>query len=63
MSATPTEQPEFTIWPDLASRALAGSVIWASDEAFAERENLIAAHEPGFDPDEFGNKGKVYDGW
>ena len=44
MSATPTEQPEFTIWPDLASRALAGSVIWASDEAFAERENLIAAN-------------------
>ena len=63
MSHRPAEQFAFETYPDLASRALAGSVIWASDESFAERENLIAAHEPAFDPDEFGNKGKVYDGW
>lgn len=54
---------EFDTYPDLASRALAGSVIWASDESFAERENLIMPHEPRFDPAEFGHKGKVYDGW
>ncbi|AGP31855.1 allantoicase [Corynebacterium terpenotabidum] len=63
MSATPTDLPEFTIWPDLARRANGGSVVWATDESFAERENLIRTPEPAFDPDEFGNKGKVYDGW
>ncbi|MGP9722853.1 allantoicase [Corynebacterium sp. AOP40-9SA-29] len=57
------EQHDFLSYPDLASRALAGSVVWASDESFAERENLIMPHEPAFDPNEFGNKGKVYDGW
>ncbi len=54
---------EFQNYPDLASRALAGSVVWATDESFAERENLIMPHEPDFDPADFGNKGKVYDGW
>lgn len=60
MSGTP---PDFEQYPDLANRQLAGSVIWASDESFAERENLIMAHDPEFDPALFGNKGKVYDGW
>ena len=55
--------PDFEHCPDLANRQLAGSVIWASDESFAERENLIMAHDPEFDPALFGNKGKVYDGW
>ena len=55
--------PDFEHYPDLANRQLAGSVIWASDESFAERENLIMAHDPEFDPALFGNKGKVYDGW
>ncbi|RAV31527.1 allantoicase [Corynebacterium heidelbergense] len=54
---------EFQHFPDLANRALAGSVVYATDESFAERENLIMPHEPLFDPAEFGNKGKVYDGW
>ncbi|MFP5071710.1 allantoicase [Pseudonocardia nantongensis] len=48
---------------DLASRALGGSVVAANDEFFAVRENLITAAPPRFDPDEFGLKGKVYDGW
>lgn len=55
--------PDFEHCPDLANRQLAGSVIWASDESFAERENLIMAHDPEFAPALFGNKGKVYDGW
>ncbi len=29
---------EFTLLPDLALRTLGGAVIWANDEAFAERE-------------------------
>lgn len=48
---------------DLASRVLGGSVVAANDEFFAQRENLITAAPPRFDPDEFGLKGKVYDGW
>lgn len=58
-----TAEHEFENYPDLAARGLAGSVIWATDESFAERENLINDHEPAFDPELFGNKGKVYDGW
>jgi allantoicase len=48
---------------DLASRALGGSVMWASDELFAPRENLINPAPPAFDPATFSGKGKVYDGW
>jgi len=48
---------------DLASRALGGSVVWASDELFAPRENLIDPAAPTFDPATFSGKGKIYDGW
>ncbi len=50
-------------WPDLADRRLGGSVIYASDESFAERENLIRPEDPVFRPRTFGNKGQVMDGW
>jgi allantoicase len=53
----------FTAMPDLASRALGGSVVAANDELFAERENLIKPEPAEFSPHEFGHKGKVYDGW
>ena len=49
--------------PDLASRFLRGSVIAASDEFFAEKENLISPGAPAFSPHTFGHKGQVYDGW
>jgi allantoicase len=55
--------PEFAALPDLASRQLGGSVVAASDELFAEKENLIKPGRPAFDPGEFGSRGKVYDGW
>jgi allantoicase len=55
--------PEWTTYPDLASRALGGSVVTANDELFAQRENLIRPEPPVFDVGEFGHKGKVYDGW
>lgn len=54
---------EFLQLPDLASRDLAGSVVYANDEFFAGRENLISPGAPAFDPSEFGHKGKIYDGW
>jgi allantoicase len=56
-------QPEFTALPDLAVRSLGGSVMAASDELFAERENLIVAAPPGHRAATFGHKGQVYDGW
>jgi allantoicase len=55
--------PAFTRLPDLASRALAGSVVHANDELFAERENLIKPGRAQFSTEDFGHKGKVYDGW
>src|SRR5438105_11853977 len=47
--------------PDLLR--LRGSVVAASDEFFAAKENLIKAAAPTFLPNRFGAKGQVYDGW
>ena len=52
----------FTELPDLASRAMGGSVVAANDELFAPRENLIR-DEPPEAFHTFGRKGKEYDGW
>jgi allantoicase len=49
--------------PDLASRRLGGSVLYATDELFAAKENLIKAEPPVFAAGEFGARGKIYDGW
>ena len=45
-----TGRHDFLELPDLASRALAGSVIAANDELFAERENLIKPGPPDARP-------------
>jgi allantoicase len=55
--------PDLAALPDLASRQLGGSVVFANDELFAEKENLIKPAPPVFAAGEFGHKGKVYDGW
>jgi len=55
--------PDFQALPDLAVRTLGGSVVYANDESFAARENLLAPEPPEFDESTFGHKGKVYDGW
>jgi allantoicase len=49
--------------PEMASRRVGGGVIWANDELFAERENLIKPTDPMFQPSTFGHKGQIYDGW
>lgn len=49
--------------PDLAVRTFGGAVLWANDEFFAGRENLINPGPPLFTPGTFGAKGQVYDGW
>ncbi|MER5441292.1 allantoicase [Streptomyces sp. NPDC002790] len=53
----------FTDLVDLADRRLGGGVIAANDEFFAMRENLLLRHRAVFDPEHFGHKGKVMDGW
>ncbi|MGW6025533.1 allantoicase [Streptomyces sp. NPDC055099] len=53
----------FTQYANLADRQLGAGVIAANDEFFAMRENLLLAHPAVFDPEHFGHKGKVMDGW
>ncbi|MCM3817337.1 allantoicase [Streptomyces sp. DR3-1] len=48
---------------DLADRRLGAGVIAANDEFFAQRENLLVRERAVFDPEHFGHKGKVMDGW
>ncbi len=55
--------PDFTWLPDLALRTLGGAVVWANDESFAEKENLISPGPSTYRPASFGHKGQVYDGW
>ncbi len=38
-------------------------MVYANDEFFAEKENLIRPQAPAFDSAGFGHKGKTYDGW
>src|SRR5580692_4820640 len=47
--------------PDLLR--LRGSVVTASDEFFAAKENLIRPDAPVFVPETYDAKGQVYDGW
>ena len=48
---------------DLASRALGGSVVAASDESFGVKERLIEPAEPAFVPGTYDDRGEVVDGW
>jgi len=38
-------------------------VLWANDDLFAEKENLIKPGPAEHRPATFGHKGQVYDGW
>ncbi|MFD3487446.1 allantoicase [Streptomyces sp. NPDC058665] len=53
----------FTHLVDLADRRLGAGVVAANDEFFAERENLLKPGPAEFDPERFGHKGKIMDGW
>ncbi|MFC7220849.1 allantoicase [Streptomyces polyrhachis] len=53
----------FTHHPDLADRRLGAAVIAANDEFFAPRESLLTPAPAHFDPELFGPKGKIMDGW
>lgn len=58
-----TAGPAFTHLTDLADRRLGAGVVAANDEFFAERENLLTPGPAVFDPERFGHKGKIMDGW
>lgn len=57
MSTEPTELP------DLALRTNGGTVMAASDEFFADKENLIKPERPEYRPRTFTPKGQEFDGW
>lgn len=54
---------DFTDLPDLASERLGGSVLAASDDFFAAKENLIRPNAPVFLEHEYTDRGKWMDGW
>ncbi|HKS95619.1 MAG TPA: allantoicase [Terriglobia bacterium] len=53
----------FTDLLDLAGEPAGGCVLAASDDFFAEKENLIKAADPVFVPDKYTDRGKWMDGW
>jgi allantoicase len=48
---------------DLASAAVGGEAMLASDDFFAEKENLVKAEAPEFLPEAYTDRGKLMDGW
>jgi allantoicase len=62
-STGPAGHSHFSSLPDLAARSAGGSVLWANDDLFAEKENLIKPGAAEHRPATFGHKGQVYDGW
>ncbi len=54
---------DFSSLVDLASARLGGRVLFANDEFFASRHNLLKCHGPVSMPDEFTPNGKWMDGW
>lgn len=53
----------FTDRIDLAAERLGGAVLWATDDFFAEKENLLKAADPVFVAGKFTDRGKWMDGW
>jgi allantoicase len=53
----------FTDLIDLASEKLGGAVIYANDDFFAPKENLLRASEPVFIEGKYTDRGKWMDGW
>ncbi|HKS24162.1 MAG TPA: allantoicase [Thermoanaerobaculia bacterium] len=48
---------------DLASERLGGSVLFATDDYFAEKENLLKPHKAVWKEHEYTDRGKWMDGW
>ncbi len=54
---------DFESLVDLASARLGGRVLFANDEFFAPRQNLLKRESPIFMADRFTPNGKWMDGW
>ena len=54
---------DFTDQIDLASERLGGAVLYANDEFFAEKENLLRPDAPVFLEGKYTDRGKWMDGW
>src|ERR1700760_1443403 len=48
---------------DLASARVGGAALYANDEFFAEKENLLKPGRGIFIPDKYTDRGKGMDGW
>ncbi len=57
------ESPAFTQLTDLAAERLGGKVLYATDDFFAEKENLIKPTRGVFITDKYTDRGKWMDGW
>ena len=57
------EAPAFTQLTDLAAERLGGKVLFATDDFFAEKENLIKPTRGIFITDKYTDRGKWMDGW
>src|SRR3954463_2552507 len=55
--------PAFTELTDLAAEKLGGKVLYATDDFFAEKENLIKPGRGIFITDKYTDRGKWMDGW
>ncbi len=53
----------FTELVDLASSRVGGAVLFANDDFFAPKENLLEPEAPVFLPDRYTDRGKWMDGW
>lgn len=54
---------QFTDLVDLAAERLGGSVLWASDDFFASKDNLLKPQEAIFIDGKYTDRGKWMDGW
>ena len=57
------ESPVFAQLTDLAAERLGGKVLYATDDFFAEKENLIKPGRGIFITDKYTDRGKWMDGW
>lgn len=60
-TAPPTSRSRGT--PTSPTAGFGAGVVAANDEFFAQRENLLVPERAEFDPERFGHKGKIMDGW
>ncbi|MCA3012288.1 MAG: allantoicase [Myxococcaceae bacterium] len=61
--ATPPVAPEFAHLVDLSADALGTFVLFATDDYFAEKENLLKPGAPEWREGAYTDKGKWMDGW